>query len=250
MALVPVILIHRQPDLGTAIVVAALFLMLLFLAGAPMRFFALLGIMGVLVVGVLSYETHRYIVFRQERVAGLHPKNKEFKSYLHLHEYQLNRIVGVVKPEELSDLDEGWNSKQSLVAIGNGQLYGKGWNKGEVTHGGYLPRMGALNDFIFAVFAEETGFAGGLTLVSLYALLLFGGVKIALKARDLLGMLLASGATFLIFFHVFVNMGMTMRILPVVGVPLPLVSYGGSFVLVCMVSLGLLQSVWLHRKPY
>jgi len=108
----------------------------------------------------------------------------------------------------------------------------------------------APSDFIFSVFAEETGFVGGSVLIGLYAILLFGGIRIAMHAGDPLGMFLASGVTFLFFFHVFVNIGMTLGILPIVGLPLPLMSYGGSFVLVCMVSLGLLQSVWLHRKPY
>jgi len=276
IALIPAVLINKQPDLGTALVVVALFLMLLFMAGAPMRFFAILGIITVLGGALIGFETYRYAKFRRahselsvpkEDFDENHPQKgvlkvdskaerlkptppAKFKSYFHLKEYQLNRILGVVAPDELDRLREGWNREQALIAIGSGGLTGKGWTKGDVTRGGYLPRTISLNDFIFAVFAEETGLVGGVVLVSLYAILLFGGVRIAMRARDSLGMLLASGVTFLLFFHVFVNIGMTLGILPIVGVPLPLMSYGGSFVLVCMVALGLLHSVWLHRKPY
>ncbi len=277
IALVPAVLIYKQPDLGTALVVVALFLMILFIAGAPMRFFTILGIISLLGATLIGIETYRYAQFRKARTEIEAPESEngnemiqvrkprkiqllseadkskppaKFKSYFHLKEYQLNRILGVVAPDELDRLREGWNREQALIAIGSGGLSGKGWNKGDVTRGGYLPRTISLNDFIFAVFAEETGLVGGVVLVCLYAILLFGGIRIAMKARDNLGMLLASGVTFLLFFHVFVNIGMTLGILPIVGVPLPLMSYGGSFVLVCMTALGLLQSVWLHRKPY
>lgn len=250
LAVVPAALIHKEPDLGTALVVMALFFVLLFLAGAPMRLFAWIGLLAVLVAGVLAYETNSYKNFRVDQAEGTLEAGTKFKSMLHMKPYQLNRILVVVAPEVLDPLGERWNHDQSLIAIGNGGLSGKGWMKGEVTHGDYLPRTVALNDFIFAVYAEETGFWGCGVLILLYAIILLGGVKIAMKARDNLGMLLAAGVTFLIFFHVFVNIGMALGILPIVGVPLPLMSSGGSFVLVCMIALGLLQSVWLHRKPY
>ena len=250
LAIVPGWLIHKQPDLGTALVIGALFLVLIFLAGAPMRFFGWLSIIMAIGLGIAGYDTYRYIRFRDDVVAGHIPPGVKFKSYLYFDRYKFDRILVWVAPEKSDRLGEGWNRKYSLVAIGSGGLNGKGWTKGDVTRGGYLPRTVSLNDFIFAVFAEEAGFMGGAALVGLYAILLLGGVKIAMRARDDLGMLLAAGATFLLFFHVFVNIGMTLGILPIVGVPLPIMSYGGSFVLVCMISLGLLQSVWLHRKPY
>ena len=248
---IPAALIHKQPDLGTALVVIALFFMILFIANVPMRFFVIVSLIGLLITGALGYETIRYIQYRRDVGADkINPKQAPFRSYLHLKPYQLNRLVGVVAPDELDRLNEGWNLHQSLIAIGSGRFQGKGWTKGNVTRGGYLPRTVSLNDFIFAVYAEETGFIGGVVLVVLYLTILIGGIRIALMAHDSLGTLLASGATFLIFFHVFVNIGMTLGILPVVGVPLPMMSYGGSFVLVCMSSLGLIQSVWLNRKSY
>ena len=250
LALLPAALIDRQPDLGTAASIVALLFLLLFLAGVSLRFFGALALVALLLGGAVGWETWRYIQFRHERAAGLVPAEARYPSLLHLKEYQLNRIVGVVAPEELDQLNEGWNIRQSLIAIGSGRLSGKGWGKGDVTRGGYLPRTVSLNDFIFAVFAEESGFVGGTILVALYAVLLLGGARVAIRAGDSLGMLVAGGVTFLLFFHVFVNIGMTLGILPVVGVPLPLMSYGGSFVLVSLILLGLLQSVWLHRKPY
>lgn len=250
LTVAPVILIHKQPDLGTALIIVALFFVLMFLAGTPVRFFAIIALVGIPITTALGYEVQRFSEFREAHAEGIIPAGEKFKSRLHLKEYQLNRILGVVSPDKLDRLVEGWNGTQARIAIGSGGWNGKGWTHGNVTRGGYLPRTVSLNDFIFAVFAEETGFVGGAMLVILYATLLLGGVKIALQAGDNLGMLLASGVTFLLFIHVFVNMGMTLGILPIVGVPLPLMSYGGSFVLVCMTALGLLQSVWLHRKPY
>jgi len=250
LTLAPAWLINKEPDLGTALVVVALSLMLLFLAGASPRFWAGLGLFGLLTAATVGYDTYRYIDFRKARAEAPSHSAPPFRSLLHLKPYQLNRIVGVVAPDQLDPLAERWNAKQSLTAIGIGKFYGKGWMKGDVTRGGYLPSTGSPNDFIFSVFAETSGFVGGTLLIGLYGVILLGGVHIAMKARDTLGMLLAGGATFLLFFHVLVNMGMTLGILPIVGVPLPLMSYGGSFVVVCMTCLGLLQGVWLHRKPY
>jgi len=250
IALVPGILIEMQPDLGTSLVVVALLLVLFFLSGAPMKIFGYIGVFALLVSILVAVDTYRFVRYRNDVAAEVIPANTKFHSYLSLDKYQFGRILVWVMPEKVDRLGEGWNSLQSKIAIGSGGFQGKGWLKGNVTRGDFLPKMGALNDFIFAVFAEETGFIGGTVLVGLYSILLWSGVKTALRARDQLGMLLASGATFLLFFHIFVNIGMTLGILPIVGVPLPLMSYGGSFVLVCMVALGILQSVWLHRKPY
>jgi len=115
---------------------------------------------------------------------------------------------------------------------------------------GYLPRTVTPNDFLFSVIAEEKGFVGSACVVGLYAVILFSGLRIAANARDRLGMLLATGVVAMLFFHVFINMGMTIGLMPVTGLPLPLLSYGGSFVLASMTALGLLQNVWIHRRAY
>ena len=115
---------------------------------------------------------------------------------------------------------------------------------------GYLPRTVAPNDFLFSVIAEEKGFVGAVVVVTVYAVILFRGLRIAGEARDRLGLLVATGVVAMLFCHVFINIGMTIGLMPITGLPLPLLSYGGSFVLACMTALGLLQNVWIHRRTY
>jgi rod shape determining protein RodA len=250
LVLIPLVLIKKQPDDGTCLIIASLSFMLIFLAGLSIRNTLIVVLMGVLAFGAVVVQTGMYIRFLKSPDARDPIIVKNYKGFLPLKPYQLDRIVVVAAPELLDPKGTRWNRDQSLIAIGSGKINGKGWNQGDVTHGGYLPKTVSLNDFIFAVLAEETGFIGGIFLLILYLILLLGGIRIALKARDPLGTLLAGGVTFLLFIHIFVNMGMALGILPTIGVPLPLMSSGGSFAIVCLGSLGLLQSVWLHRKPY
>jgi rod shape determining protein RodA len=137
-----------------------------------------------------------------------------------------------------------------LIAVGSGGLTGKGYLQGTQNLLGYLPRTVAPNDFLFSVIAEEKGFLGSVVVLGLYAVILFSGLRIAMNARDRLGTLLATGVVAMFFIHVFVNIGMTIGLLPITGLPLPLLSYGGSFVLASMTALGLLQNVWIHRRIY
>ena len=134
--------------------------------------------------------------------------------------------------------------------VGSGGMTGKGWRQGTQNALGYLPRAVAHNDFIFSVIAEESGFVGSVVVLSLYAVVLFTGIRIAGQARDRLGKLLAVGVVTLLFSHVFINIGMNIRLMPVTGVPLPLLSYGGSSVLGSLIAMGLLQNVHLNRKGY
>ena len=127
---------------------------------------------------------------------------------------------------------------------------GKGWRQGTQNALGYLPRAVAHNDFIFSVIAEEKGFAGSVLVLTLYGIVLFTGIRIAGQARDRLGRLLAVGVVTLLFSHVFINIGMNIRIMPVTGVPLPLLSYGGSSVLGSLIAIGLLQNIYIYRKAY
>jgi rod shape determining protein RodA len=127
---------------------------------------------------------------------------------------------------------------------------GKGWRQGTQNALGYLPRAVAHNDFIFSVIAEEKGFFGSVLVLTLYGTVLFTGIRIAGQARDRLGRLLAVGVVTLLFSHVFINIGMNIRIMPVTGVPLPLLSYGGSSVLGSLIAIGLLQNVYIYRKAY
>jgi len=134
--------------------------------------------------------------------------------------------------------------------VGSGGLWGKGWRQGTQNALGYLPRGVAHNDFIFSVIAEESGFVGSVLVLGLYSVVFFSGLKIASKARDALGKLLAVGVVSLLFCHVFINIGMNIRLMPVTGLPLPLLSYGGTFVLCTLLALGLLHNIYTHRRDY
>ena len=147
-------------------------------------------------------------------------------------------------------LDDEYNVRQALISVGSGGLAGKGWRQGTQNALGYLPRAVAHNDFIFSVIAEEEGFVGSVIVITLYAVVLFTGLRIAGQARDRLGELVVVGVVTLIFSHVFINIGMNIRIMPVTGVPLPLLSYGGSSVLCSLIALGLMQNIYIHRKGY
>jgi rod shape determining protein RodA len=146
--------------------------------------------------------------------------------------------------------NDEYNSRQALISVGSGGLTGKGWRQGSQIALGYLPRAVAHNDFIFSVIAEESGFVGSVCVITLYGVILLTGIRIASRVRngDHLGKLLAVGSVTLLFSHVFINIGMNIRIMPVTGVPLPLLSYGGSSVLCSLVAIGLLQNVHLYQR--
>jgi len=143
--------------------------------------------------------------------------------------------------------DASHNVQQALISVGSGGLTGKGWRQGTQNALGYLPRAVAHNDFIFSVIAEESGFVGSVVVLALYTVILFTGIRIAGQARDRLGKLLAVGVVALWFGHVFINIGMNIRLTPVTGIPLPLLSYGGTSVLCSLIAAGLLQNIQLYR---
>ena len=189
------------------------------------------------------------------------PKNWQVK----LEDYQMRRLrvyfgkeytlaPGAPRAEieklRRQQLDDSFNMRQALISVGDGGFWGRGWRQGTQNALGYLPRLVAHNDFIFSVIAEEKGFVGSVIVLMLYAVVLFTGIRTAGQARDRLGKLLAVGVVALLFSHVFINIGMNIRIMPVAGVPLPLLSYGGSSVLVSLIAMGLLQNVCIHRKAY
>jgi rod shape determining protein RodA len=145
---------------------------------------------------------------------------------------------------------KSYQVQQALISVGSGGLTGKGWHKGNQTALGFLPPGAAHNDFIFSVIAEEKGFVGSMIVLTLYGVILFTGIRIAGQARDRLGKLMAVGVVTLLFSHVFINIGMNIRIVPVTGIPLPLLSYGGSSVLGSLIAMGILQNVYINRKAY
>jgi rod shape determining protein RodA len=166
-----------------------------------------------------------------------------------LKPYQKARLTNFLHPER-DPINTGWNLNQSLIAVGTGGWTGKGYLQGTQNQLGYMPRPVTPSDFLFTVIAEEKGFVGSLCVVGLYGVILFSGLRIAAEARDRLGMLLATGVVAMLFCHVFINVGMTIGLMPITGLPLPLLSYGGSFVLASMTALGLLQNIWIHRRVY
>ena len=246
----PMLLIIAEPDLGSALVIAPMVFAMLFVSNLSLRFFA--GALGVfaLLVGIVAIDVWRYANFMDDnkldfsRDRGAYEKH----SLLPLKDYQRNRVLAFALPDKIDPMGIGWNSRQSLISVGSGGLTGKGWTEGTQANLGYLPRSVAHNDFIFSVIAEEKGFLGSITVVGLFGVVLWNGLRIAGLARDRFGALLALGVTVLIAVHVFVNIAMTIGLVPVKGIPLPFISYGGTFVLSCCLLQGLVQSVYRFRR--
>lgn len=219
---VPFVLILIQPDLGSAITWVPVFIAMLYAARIPARYLISMIILALAVIPLLVN--------------------------FGLRTYQRQRIVTFLDPD-LDPRGAGWTINQSLIAIGSGGWDGKGFKAPNTLNElGFLPSTIVHNDFIFSVIGEQHGFVGGMLLLLAYVALIGLGLLIALRAADDLGRLLAVGLTTLLFTHVFMNIGMTIGVTPITGLPLPLVSYGGSFVLAVLFSVGLLQSIWVHRK--
>ena len=249
---IPMVLILLQPDLKSAIVLPPMVFSMLYVSKLSTRFFAVSLGAFLLVVTIVAADTINYKRFmEQNHYSYIADKDKyDAHSWIPLHGYQRNRIVSFVWPNDVDPMGAGWNQRQSLISVGSGGLTGKGWTEGTQAQLGYLPRSVAHNDFIFSVIAEEKGFLGSLTVLGLFGLMLFNGIRIAGLARDRLGTLLAIGATVLFAVHVFVNIAMTIGLVPITGIPLPFISYGGSFMLSCCLLQGLVQSVYRFRKDF
>jgi len=249
LMILPFLLILKEPDLGSALVFLPTGLAILFVAGIPRRYLLRLlggvGLLGALFVAAVLFA----------------PPNWQIK----LEDYQRRRLRVYFGKEEppppgasKADLarlrqrqaDDTHNVRQALISVGSGGLTGKGWRQGTQNALGFLPRPVAHNDFIFSVIAEEKGFVGSVIVLTLYGVVLFSGIRIAGQARDRLGKMMAVGVVALIFSHVFINIGMNIRLMPVTGVPLPLLSYGGSSVLGSLIAMGILQNVYIYRKAY
>ena len=218
LILLPVLLIARQPDLGTALLIAAAGFALLFIAGLSWRLLAALGGLAAVSLPLLWH---------------------------FMHDYQRRRVLTFLQPES-DPLGAGYHTIQAQIAIGSGGLHGKGWLNGTQSHLEFLPER--ATDFIFAVICEEFGLLGALLLVGLYLFIIGRGLYIALAARHTFGRLLAGGLTLTFFLYVFVNMGMVSGQLPVVGVPLPLVSYGGTSMITLLLGFGILMAIHTHRR--
>jgi len=251
---IPMLLIVAEPDLGSALVIAPMVFAMLFVSNLSLRFFA--GALGVfaLLVGIVALDVWSYAKYMEEnnldytRDRGAYEEH----AWLPLKDYQRNRVLTFWNPDYVDPMGKGisWNQRQSLISVGSGGLLGKGWTEGTQAKLGFLPRAVAHNDFIFSVIAEEKGFLGSIAVIGLFGVLLWNGVRIAGLARDRFGMLLVIGATALLCVHVFVNIAMTIGLVPVKGIPLPFISYGGTFVLSCCLLQGLVQSVYRFRRDF
>jgi rod shape determining protein RodA len=218
MIAIPVVLIGVQPDLGTGLLICTAGLLVILLAGVPWRY--VFSAMGLAVMAAPAL-------------------------WLVMRDYQRQRVLMLFDPES-DPLGSGWNIIQSKTAIGSGGLFGKGLFQGTQSHLDFLPE--SQTDFIIAVLAEELGLFGVLVLLTLYGLLIARGVVMAVEAQDTFGRLLSGSIIFTFFVYIFVNIGMVSGILPVVGVPLPLVSYGGTSILTLFAGFGILMSIHSHRR--
>lgn len=218
MVLVPTLLIAKEPDLGTAMLVASAGAFVLLLAGMNWRLIVLIGLLA----------------------AAAAPLVWHF-----MHGYQRLRVLTFLNPER-DPLGAGYHIIQSKIAIGSGGLYGKGWMNGTQSQLDFVPERST--DFIFAVFSEEFGLYGVILLLAIYLFIVYRGIFIALQAQDSFTRLLAGSLVLTFFVYVFVNMGMVSGLLPVVGLPLPLVSYGGTSLVTVMAGFGILMSVQTHRR--
>lgn len=218
MVAVPAVLILRQPDLGTTMMVVLASVGIFFAAGVRIWKFVLVGVIALASAPVAWF-------------------------YL-LRDYQRSRILTFINPEQ-DTLGSGYHIIQSKIALGSGGLFGKGYLMGTQGHLNFLPEK--QTDFIFTMLAEEFGMVGGLGLLGLYVVLLFYGFSISLSSRNHFGRLLGMGVTIIFFLYIFINIAMVMGLIPVVGVPLPLVSYGGTAMLTILFGFGLLMCVHINR---
>ena len=231
LLLVPVLLIAKQPDLGTAILVFAAGMYVIFFAGLSWKL-----IVPVVLVAVAAGAALLYFEDSACQPGVSWPGMKD---------YQKNRVCTLLDPTT-DPLGKGFHTIQSTIAVGSGGLTGKGWLKGTQTHLEFIPER--HTDFIFAVYAEEFGLLGNLVLLLLYTWLIVRGFMIAAAAPTFFARLLAGAITMIFFTYAFVNMGMVSGILPVVGVPLPLISYGGTALVTLFLGIGILMSIQRHRK--
>ena len=226
LGIIPILLVFAQPDLGTALVYAAALGAMLFVSGTPWRQLALLGGLAALLVSVVLW---------------IGPS----MGVNFLHGYQKSRLTCFVHPQKCS-VDARYNLEQSIAAVGSGEVNGRGVKNATQTRLNFLPEHGT--DFVFASFAEQRGFVGASLLLALYLLVLWRGLRIVTVARDLYSAIVAGGIVFALLFQIFVNVGMTMGIAPITGIPLPFVSVGGSSMIANLIAVGLLLSIHVRAR--
>jgi rod shape determining protein RodA len=217
LLILPMVLILKQPDLGTAIILFFILLSILFFVKVRWSSLLTLVLVGASILPIV---------------------------WNFLKEYQRKRIITFFNPN-LDPLGTGYHLIQSKIALGSGGIIGKGFMNGTQSKLGFLPEQ--QTDFIFSALGEEWGLIGALIVVGLYAILIFWGLRIAVESKDRFGAILAFGVVAMLFWHIFINIGMTLGMMPVVGIPLPLLSYGGSFLVSTLIGIGLLLNVSMRR---
>ena len=238
----PTALVLLEPDLGTALVLVPA-VVLMFFTGGVWR----TGLVALLAAGAVSAALVLGAVHEAEK-PGVTPERREaILRFVPLREHQVKRVKVFLFPD--NDIhDTGYTLRQAMISIGSGGFSGKGIGKGESNHLKYLPQAISMNDFIFCVWAEETGFVGSVALIALFALVVMPGVLVAYRSEDDAGRLLALGVTTLFFAHVFINVAMSLGVVPITGLPLPFISSGRTFLVMMMASLGLVQSVSIYGR--
>src|SRR5581483_1862690 len=248
LMMLPFVFIMKEPDLGSALVLIPTGLAMMFVAGTPRRYLFQLcggvGLLGVLLVADVLFAPPHFRVPIQEY------QRQRLQVYFGTSFASADSSKEEQDKAKQTEMEKSYQVRQALIAVGDGGFWGRGWREGKQTALQFLPPGAAHNDFIFSVIAEEKGFVGSVMVLTLYAVVLFTGIRIAGQARDRLGKMIAVGVVTLIFSHVFINIGMNIRIVPVTGIPLPLLSYGGSSVLCSLIALGLMQNVHIHRRGY
>ena len=251
---IPMVLVFLQPDLGSTLIFPAILLSILFAARLTQKFFLYVMSFGFIIISIVAFDIYKYSEFMEEhnmnplKDCGMYEK----QSFIPLKDYQRNRILAFVAPEVIDPHGVGasWNLRQSLISVGSGGIFGKGFNNGTQAKLGYLPKAVASNDFVFSVIAEERGLIGGLFVLILYTIIILNGLRVAMIARDRFGTYMAVGISVMFLMHVCINIGMTLGLMPITGIPLPFLSYGGSFLLICCFLQGVLQSINRFQKCY
>lgn len=251
MIALPFVLILKEPDLGSALVFFPVGLVMMFVAGVPIRYLLkFVGGVGLLIALILIEVLFVPVDSRFQLVKLESYQRQRLLTYFGRDFAPKNATPEERKKAQALQNAKSYNVEQALISVGSGGLTGKGWRKGTQYSLGFLPRAVAHNDFIFSVIAEEEGFVGSVFVLALYTIVLFSGIKIASRARDRLGTILAVGVVALLFSHIFINIGMNIRLMPVTGIPLPLLSYGGSSVMCSLIAIGILQNVHMYRRAY
>jgi len=223
----PLILILLQPDLGTVLVFFFFFFIMLYIAGYNSRILVGIILAGILAL-VLLFAAHYYL-----------------GTPLPFKEYQIRRMTIFLNPDK-DPTGSGWNVKQAIIAVGSGRFFGKGLFQGTQGRLGFLPEN--HTDFIFAVLCEEWGFVGGFLLLCLFFILLWRCLVIIQQSKDRYGTLVATGIMAMFTFHILENIGMNIGIMPITGIPLPFVSYGGSSIITNLLAIGFLENIWIRRQ--